>query len=136
MTNVHADQKTILRRDIVGFEFQSNKNELVQFLATNDLTNELNGAWTSIQTLAFKNPSVEVAVAVPVVRSDDVLKLRHMKRLERLEEPIIVVKPPWIQKLVKSGIPVPNLKLKRLESPPNSSMVNSSARLNALQQYL
>lgn len=134
VTNLHADQKTILRREVTGFEFESNKSEIVQFLATSELKNELNTTWMNINRLLnSKKENIPITVAQES-SSEETLKLRHLKRLQRLEEPSIMVKPPRSQKPGKSAIPVTSLKSKKSEN--SSSMLSSSARLSALQQYL
>ncbi len=131
VTNLHADQKTILRGQLAGFEFESNKNEIVQFLATSDLGGEMQMTWEGVQCLLKSSNDADAAEA---------LKLRHIKRLQRLEEPALASKPPpsATKPQYKSGIPV-SLKTKKTDPTPNtvgSSLASSSARLSALQQYL
>jgi hypothetical protein len=106
VTNMHADQRTVLRVCLAGFEFESNKNEQVQFLATAGIGGEVQASWEALQRLMTAEGSGDEAA----------IELRHAQRLQRLEEQVIA-KPP------KSGIPV-------------SVKAGSSGRLGVLQQYL
>ena len=106
MTNMHADQKTVLRARFAGFEFESNKNEQVQFLATAGIGGEVQASWEALQKLMTADGGGDEAA----------IEVRHAQRLQRLEEQVIA-KPP------KSGIPV-------------SVKAAPSGRLGALQQYL
>lgn len=142
VTNLFAEQKTIFHKSLSGFEFESNKNELVQFLAKSELEDEIRTQWTCIDELMNKSEKSgdQNSVTNSKNSGEDALKLRHLKRLQRLEEPSnVLVKPPRSQKPTshhKSSIPVTNLKIKKLSDNQPSSIVKTSTRLSALKQYL
>ena len=106
VTNIFADQRTILHKSLVGFEFQSNKNELVQFLATAELDNELKQNWSNLKTIRNEQVAIQ--------EDDPIVKQRHLKRLQRLgEDPSLLAKPSR-KSDVKSSIPVTYNKHKKL----------------------
>ena len=120
ITNAFADQKTILGQQLAGFEFESNKNELVQFLAKSELDNELRLTWSNIEGMA--------AALAPKNDDETALRNRHLERLKRLDaltdNP--ARKPPIVpNKASKSS------KVNKPEAP-----TSATARLSALQQYL
>lgn len=133
VTNIFADQRTILRKSLVGFEFQSNKNELVQFLATSELDNDLKQNWSNLESIHANQKTAQNASD-----EDLVTKQRHLKRLQRLgENPALITKPPRKSDVssLKSSIPVTNNKHTKLDNG-KPSISNTSTRLSALQQYL
>ena len=120
-----------------GFSFESNKKEIVQFLANPEVETDLKAEWSYIEKLLVRSKDNNVANK-QTGGDADATKLRHLKRLQRLnEEPSILVKPPRSQKpSTKSSIPVTSVKLKKVNETGSMMSGNTSSRLSALQQYL
>lgn len=156
VTNMFADQTTIFKPDTaLGFSFESNKKELIQFAANPTAEmKDLKSEWSYIQRLKELKSSMTTTSGSNQSTMEDATKLRHLKRLQRLnEEPnkALMVKPPRSQKpslLAKSSIPVTNVKLKKVNELSSNPVVlaaggsvvaggtHTSSRLSALQQYL
>lgn len=158
VANMFADQTTIFKPDtLLGFSFESNKRELIQFTANPEAEmKDLKAEWSYIEKLIGLKPSMTTTTTTSGGNQstmEDATKLRHLKRLQRLnEEPnmAVMVKPPRSQKpslLAKSSIPVTNVKLKKVNEQSSGPVVlaaggsvvggtHASSRLSALQQYL
>ncbi len=86
------------------FSFESNKKEIVQFLANPEVETDLKADGSYIEKLLVRSKDNNVANK-QIVGDADATKLRHIKHLQRLNEELST----------KSSIPVRSVKLKKSE---------------------
>jgi len=120
ISNMFADQSTILRQGLDGFEFRSNKNELLQFPAQQKLNSELSLTWLNTPFTPKSNTNKKIAPKS--INNDQSLANTILNR----------------QTIPNSSKSKNSFKLNCNVPTPSdqSNVVNTSARLSALQQYL
>ncbi len=123
IANMFADQKTILRGSMLGFEFRSNKNELHKFLADQELINEdLKLSWLSSPIIAPKLLKTKTKSKLKPINNDQSLANTILDRH-------LAIKQTKSPNKLNQSIPPPPLST-------SSADGSTSARLSALQQYL